>query len=329
MRPQRLRLSERAAGAAANGQRLSESELDFLEALLHGTDDVLLDLHNDGLRGDPSTPQQQEIAAMLGMSIVALSHTSAGGGHDRLPESIRTVSNGVREGTGYFLGGPGNSNAGYGKWLEDAEGLTYLLDQARHPNGTPIQLGEETSLKITAAVSEVAGAIPSEHNRYDTSITYRPDEGEQTTMSRLLGFSTANEDANHTLLTNASEPNGRDAEQILTDLYTFDWNDDGRAVSGLTDWIANGETSADPQEPDRSREALVGLMDIVSSEIMQEKLEQTGQEVDDTMTVMDAEGETSTEEFSWKDVSIGHLNPELAGGVSLTSLTRISMYSPV
>lgn len=177
-----------------------------------------------------------------------------------------------------------------------------------------MELGEDTSLKLTSAVSEVAGAIPSEHNRNNLDITYRPDEQGNATMSKLLNFAVANEDANHTLLTEGAEPNGRDAEQILTDLYTFDWDDEGRAAAGLTDWIAEGENSADPSEPDRSREALVGLMDVMTSESMQEKLARTGQEVEDTMQVFDADGESRTEDFEWKDVSIGHLNPEIASG---------------
>src|SRR5699024_7453635 len=310
-----------------SGKQLSDSELDFLESLLDGTDDILLELNDDGFRGEPGESQQQEIAAMLGMSIVALSHPGGGGGHDRLPESIRNLSEGVNGAQGYHTGGRGRSNRGYDTWLEDAEGLAFLLDGARHPNGSPMELGEETSLKLTSAVSEVAGAIPSEHNRNNLDITYRPDEQGNATMSKLLNFAAANEDANHTLLTEGAEPNGRHAEQILTDLYTFARRDRGRAEAGSTDWIAEGENSADPSEPDRSREALVGLMDVMTSESMQEKLARTGQEVEDTMEVFDAEGESRTEDFEWKDVSIGHLNPEIASGFADVFDTHIDAFA--
>ena len=314
-----LALSERAANAAQNGEELSESELDFLEAVLNGTDDVMLDLHDDGFRGDPSASQQQEIAAMLGMSIVALSHPSTGGGHDRLPESVRNLSEGVSSGgSGYFIGGPGRSSTGYERWLEDAAGLTYLLDEARHPNGTPMELGEETSLKFTAAVSEVAGALPSEHNRNDLTITYSPDEQEQATMSRLLDFSTANEDANHTLLTDGSEPNGRDSEQILTDLYTFDWNDDGRAVAGLTDWIEDFQNSDDPDKVDQGSEAFLALVETITTPEMQERLSETGHSLED-----------EENDVTWENVSFTHLNPEVAGSFANLFLNNIESMESV
>src|SRR5699024_8631606 len=126
-----LALAERSATSAESGKQLSDSELDFLESLLDGTDDILLDLNDDGFRGEPGESQQQEIAAMLGMSIVALSHPGGGGGHDRLPESIRNLSEGVNGAQGYHTGGRGRSNRGYDTWLEDAEGLAFLLDGAR------------------------------------------------------------------------------------------------------------------------------------------------------------------------------------------------------
>ncbi|WP_304452331.1 hypothetical protein [Nocardiopsis sp. YSL2] len=319
-------LAARAADASQRGDELPEGELDFLEAVLAGTDDILLELP-DGFRGEPSDQQKNEIAAFLGLSIVALSHESTGGGHDRLPDSVRNVAAGVQGGDGYFTGGPGRQNGGYDTWIEDAAGLMYLLDGATHPNGTPMELGSETSLKLTAAVSEVAGALPSEHNMYTTDITYTPDDEGNATMSSLLRAAAANEDANHALLTGSEEPNGRDAEEIFTDLYTFEWNDDGRAAAELTNWIADGENSHHPDEPDRSREALVGLMDIVTSESMQARLSSTGQEVEDSMTTIEKNGEEKTREFDWKDVSVGHLNPQLADGFADIFESHIDVFA--
>src|SRR5699024_1079447 len=68
-------------------------------------------------------------------------------------------------------------------------------------------------------------------------------------MQHMVDVATRNEQANTWFLHDAAENNG-EAAQHLADLYTFDWEDNGDAVSGYTDWIHDALDPRNEGEPD-------------------------------------------------------------------------------
>lgn len=100
------------------------------------------------------------------------------------------------------------------------------------------------------------------------------------TLEDLLGVSTRNAEANYHLLTSERlDPMARignhlshvnyvldDRQFLLTALYGFEWSDEGAAVAGLTDWIAEHAHQAamrDEQDP-MANEAAAALIDLVT-----------------------------------------------------------------
>src|SRR5699024_10357814 len=86
-------------------------------------------------------------------------------------------------------------------------------------------------------------------------------------MQHMVDVATRNEQANTWFLHDAAENNG-EAAQHLADLYTFDWDDNGDAVSGYTDWIHDAldrQNEGDPDTADRWEMAQRASVDVIDA----------------------------------------------------------------
>lgn len=86
-------------------------------------------------------------------------------------------------------------------------------------------------------------------------------------MQHMVDVATRNEQANTWFLHDAAENNG-EAAQHLADLYTFDWEDNGDAVSGYTDWIHDAldrRNEGDPDTADRWEMAQRASVDVIDA----------------------------------------------------------------
>src|SRR5699024_6017884 len=90
-------------------------------------------------------------------------------------------------------------------------------------------------------------------------------------------------------------------ESALENLYTHDWDDDGEAVRGITDWMYSNSAPESIGVPERGREeALAGFMDLMEDSDFKDSMFGSGHDtVDDEGT-------------EWFNVSISNLNPQLA-----------------
>lgn len=89
---------------------------------------------------------------------------------------------------------------------------------------------------------------------------------------------------------------------IIEDIYTHDWPDDGDAARGLTEWIESDSWSDDEDEREMAAEAMIGLMETITTKEMHEALSATGNTVE-------LDGGESLE-----NASFGAVNPEIADG---------------
>ncbi|MES0835716.1 hypothetical protein [Nocardiopsis tropica] len=313
-------ITANATQAQQGGTGYREEEMDFLRAFYERLEEEnpngngVLGLPTE-MEGDHLTAEEREHAlGVLGDGILALSDNRLGGGYYDLPASVREAAEGPA------LQSP-NSTDLYmiHEWADDAGALADLL---RHTN-PDLEGGYGFSSTLTISMGLYAGG--SEGN-FDVWLS-------QEDAGTLLDNSTRNNDANHAILTgdfvhpNFKDENGdfiphsphETAEEMLdhalASLFTFDWDDGGESVRGLTDWIA--EDAAAPEDripPDessevrseltpeeqRSAEALAALVERMEDEDFRESMFSTGHEV------------TGDDDVTWRNVAAGHLNPEVA-----------------
>ncbi|MFD6095547.1 hypothetical protein ACFVWN_00350 [Nocardiopsis flavescens] len=309
-----------AKQAQQGGTGYREEEMDFLRTFYESLEEA--DPNGNGvlgfpplMEGDHLSDEEREYALrVLGDGILSLSDHRLGGGYYDLPESVRRAAESPAL-------QPPNSTEFYpiDEWAEDAGALADLL---RHTN-PHLEGGTGFSSTLTLSMGLYAGGT---EGNFDVWLS-EEDAG------ALLDASTRNNDANHAILTgDFVHPNFKDengdftpnlvhgsAEEIidhaLTSLFTFDWDDDGESIRGLTDWIAEEAADSEDRVPmdesseirpelspeeERSAEALAALVERMEDEDFREAMFSTGHEV------------TGDDGVTWRDVAAGHLNPELA-----------------
>lgn len=301
----------RADDARRDGAELSERELAFLERIygslgnraghedrgfLRFVDDVDKSEHiDDRMRGD--------IQRILANGMLVLSSEDVGGGMDRLPEDVRRTAVGpdridpMRDGDA-----PGVEMSSYSSWSDDWQRLSDFLGHS----GGGVRGGTEfsTSMLRTGADmlprSAVDGVPPIE------------------SFQNIVDAATRNPEANHVILTGKGF-DGNDypahanhehltPKQMVQDLYTVPWPDGGEAVRGLNRWMNFEPSPEDDGIPEDARDnAMVSFMEMMEDEKFVEAVSRTGANVKGK----DDDGN----EFEWKNVSAGQLNPELADGL--------------
>lgn len=326
-------ITSNAMQAQQGGTGYREEEMDFLRAFYAALEE---NPNGNGVLGLPSTMEGRHLSdqdrehalGLLGDGILALSDHRLNGGYYDLPESVRRAAEGPA------LQSP-NSTDIYmiDEWAEDAGALAELL---RHTN-PGLEGGYGFSSTLTLSMGLYAGGTEA---NFDVWLS-------QEDAGTLLDTSTRNNDANHAILTgefvhpNFKDKNGEfipntahdSAKDILdhalTSLFTFDWDDGGESVRGLTDWIA--EDAANPEDrvpPDensevrpelspeeqRPAEALAMLVERMEDDDFREAMFSTGHKVTD-------------DDVTWRDVAAGHLNPELADSWSDVFISYMDVFA--
>jgi hypothetical protein len=168
--------------------------------------------------------------------------------------------------------------------MDDFRALAQMLGAA--PDD--VEGGTEFSESLTQRVAELAdvaqrirdsdlntsGLIPIADDFNDFESVSR-------TLETLVEVSTRNDEANYNLLTGATDYSMArvwshvgdssltmdDRQFLLHSLYNMEWSDDGAAVAGLTDWIAEraDQAAAQNQRDPMATEAAAALIDLVTT----------------------------------------------------------------
>ncbi|MFF8765331.1 hypothetical protein ACF07Q_12510 [Nocardiopsis dassonvillei] len=269
------------------------------------------------MEGDHLTDEEREHAlGMLGDGLLALSDPDIGGGYGDLPPSVRNAIDipfTDEEET------PGDLTT------QEGDARTYASLSALFAHTSDDMeggYGLSTRLSLSAGAYIELWGDSTEHWVSSEEI------------GNLVDVAARNKDANYYLLTgdHLNPESGVDytddkPTDALVNLFTYEWPDDGADIRGLTDWLAEDGASEDTDIKERADKAMDGFIEIITRPDIQESLMRTGNQVDDTSTTEDEEGNEVTEEFEWRDVSMGHLNPEIADSLAGIFETYIDTFA--
>lgn len=258
--------------APSGDTALDRSEIDFLSNLLGDLDGLAAESGAEGqetgglldlpemmsMDADASTSesgdaglgstQSNDIVGALGDSMLMVSNESLGGGYDRLPDSVRAVLDGGVPPSGEEAAVGAGTQA---SWMQNATLLNAFLGNA----DGQLRGGREFSGNLLTSAG---------HQLNDTP----PAQTADPTLTSLLGVAARNTEASYAVLSDQhphpSQPTTGHNAEAITGLYTHDWPDDGRAVSGLTDWIPAAASSDDPVAQARAQESALGLVHMLA-----------------------------------------------------------------
>ncbi|WP_152487013.1 TPR repeat region-containing protein [Nocardiopsis halotolerans] len=254
------------------------------------------------MEGDHLTNEEREHAlGMLGDGLLALSDPDFGGGYGDLPQSVRDAIDipftDEEEIPGDLITQEG-----------DARTYAALSELFAHTNDD-MKGGYGLSTRLSLSAGAYIGQWGDSTEHWVSS----------EEIGELVDVAARNKDANYYMLTgeHLNSEEGVDytndkPTDALENLLTYEWHDDGADIRGLTDWLAEDGNSDNTEIKERADRALSGFIEVITRPDVQEALIQTGNQVEDTRTTEDEEGNEVTEEFTWRNVSMGHLNPEIA-----------------
>lgn len=294
-----------AADRQQNGGTMTSEELDFLTSFYEALEEAggegsdfpgvlgVSDLLSENENIDIKT--SQDLLGALGEGLLALSDESILGGYDNIPESVRKVVEGPNEENGYDRR----------DWYPE---VTPLANMFGHANPS-LHGGEQFSVNLTQTVAnelDIWNIDPDDEDDYRGHPLFFNNEHET-----LIDVSARNKDANHSIITGEGTykhpTHGLDAEMTFRAVYTHDWDDDGSAASGLTDWIWK-QADGDEFESKKAAEAMASFVDLFAEPTFNNSISSTGHSVDGE--VVDENGDTVN--MAWEDASAGHLNPDIA-----------------
>ncbi|MFC5752892.1 hypothetical protein [Actinomadura rugatobispora] len=190
--------------------------------------------------GDDPLLQRDTINA-LGGGLLLLSDEKVGGGYDKLPPVIHELFKGVPV-------GEGDGRTIQYAWSQNYKALSQLLGGDHQYAG-----GKEFSTQLVSATSYYL-----DHSLNNPHPDMRQGWDDKPAIT-MLNVATRNIEANHALLTGDHDPGelGLPTPDLLKSLYSHDWSDGGKAVTGLTDWIYE-ESTNDRDDTDDVRRQLAG-----------------------------------------------------------------------
>lgn len=293
----------RANTAERNGEKLSDGEIAFLETIhdeLEIDGDGFLEFLNKIESSEHiSDSLREEINRSLANGTLALSNEAVGGGVDLLPSDIQETIIGP---SGLDLNAVANGGDpeahlnDYKEWGTDFIALADYLSSS----GPGVKGGTEFSTTLLATTANNISLVD-----------FYPGGPDDINYQDILDVAARNPEANNIMLTGEDfdgneykhheNHEGMTPEYFLETIYTHDWPDDGQAASKVTDWIEIFQNSDDPEKVDQGSEALVIFLDTITDPEMQEKLSNTGHDIED-----------KENDVTWRDVSFTNLNPEIA-----------------
>lgn len=299
-------LSTHAMYAQGGNTEMDQDEMEFLDSFY----EALEEEHEDGVLGYRDTLDDEHLdeddradaLGIMGDGLLILSDERLGGGYDSLPASVRSAAEGSDLTT---VTSDHDLGSAQRDWLPKAEALESMFN---HSNKR-LEGGAELSTTLIHTVSgEISNfSLPG----------YNTEDGP---LDGLLNTATRNEDANYAILTGEYPDNlvdqldetpglpwteeTKDAvrSNIIENIYTHDWPDDGNAARGLTEWIEDDAWSDSEDKREIAAEAMIGLMETITTQEMHEALSATGNSV---------ELEDGTE---LHNASFGATNPGIADG---------------
>lgn len=291
----------KALQAQQNGDKLSDNEIDFLEALF-----AELEIEENRVEqlGGETTPQdflyfidllneseyidsqiKEDINRNLANSMLLLSDENIGGGIDRLPEDVKKT-----------VTGPTFGESFYPEMLEWHDNYI-LLSDLLGSSGPGVMGGVEFSVELAASSARMLDYA----DRGDM---------EEKHFNTVIDVVSRNDKANYVLLT-GENPDGSPYELhqdnqsmvpkiFLEEMYSYEWKDKGESVGKFTDWIISSREFGSSDEVDMAGEAAHSLITILT-EVGGEENEffNTGKKVDGNV-----------------DASVAELNPSLADSLA-------------
>jgi hypothetical protein len=318
-------ITTNAMQAQQGGTGYRSEEMDFLQEFYDRLEEESPD-HMGAvgipiqMEGDHLTDEEREHAlGMLGDGLLALSDPDIGGGYGDLPASVRNAIDipftDEEETPGDLTTQEGDArtyaslSALFAHTSDDMEGGYGLSTRLSLSAGAYIELwGESTEHWVS---SEEIGT--------------------------LVDVAARNKDANYYLLTgeHLNPESGVDytddkPTDALESLFTYEWPDDGASIRSITDWIA--EDAATPEEratanensevrpeltteEERSAKALAAIVSLMENPEFSEFIFSTGHDV------------TGDDGVTWRNVSAGHLNPELADSWSDIFISYMDVFA--
>ncbi|RRS00496.1 TPR repeat region-containing protein [Glycomyces terrestris] len=304
-----LALAGEARDKQQDGGTLTTGQLDFLEQFFKGMDQPwtaqnpiqtsVLYLIPDILDGS-KTPEADRalIMAAMGGGLLALSDPRIGGGGSRMPQSMKTLVD-------HFFG-TGDRPPYSRETAAELRGLGEFFSAMKGRGLDDLEGGREYSAALTLAVADA-----------DSSFRI----GSEDRLLDVLEVSTRSRDANAALLTGVLQhPDyGKDSpEHVLRGLFGPQWKDDGKAASGLIDWIGDDASSKDPAVRDRAVESAYALFTTMTNEKPASHWDQSAYDF-----FTDSYGKIG----SFENAPIGQANPEIAFAMGKTAAAYLDYFS--
>ena len=292
-------LVRRSISAQNSGGTLNDNELEYLENLFGDfTDDYAEEAFlpfltriensetlNNEMRG--------ELSEVLSGAMLAASDESIGGSYENIPPDAREI-----------IEGPAQDSNPSESYLTELERLTAFLG---HSN-VGVQGGLEFSAEMNANIARII------ETDWDDTLAHPQNDD---AFTNALEVSTRNQEANHVLLTGEDfsgneyeyHPNHGDMspEDMLETFYTYNWDDDGAAISGITDWIVDYNKSDSQEKQDQAGSAAESLLKILTG-----GMDSDENEAENSNPFLS----TGIEHEGNLDSAVTELNPELAGSLS-------------
>ncbi|THV40137.1 hypothetical protein [Glycomyces buryatensis] len=254
--------------------QLAPGELGFLEAFFKGMDvrditggpdNYLLYNVADHLKDlDFSDADQALVLGAMGGGLMTLSNSDFGGGMGRLPASLRRPLE-------YLTFGNNDKRFNYNDYTMYLEGLAPMLGSVRGAEDIDgkqifgrLQAGRELS---TGLMWMIADTFDHEN---DPVLNHLNDlKNPDSVVGDIMDIVTRDRNLNAQLLSGVIQhPDYGDdsTEHLLRGMFGHQWEDDGKSVSKLIDWIPAASRDIDPALQRDAAEAYFGLLDTMTNE---------------------------------------------------------------
>ena len=228
-------LASRARMAQEGIGDITEDEMAILENFYSALEEARAD--QGGVVGFPDylPPQgmdQEEadrVMGIIGDGLIMLSNEDFGGGYDLLPASVRHTAN------GYFLDPEYLSE----EWVGDMRNLAKIFEHVDASMSPGEALGGALHTSIGVYFAD-GGPVNFDYDGFFSEILEIAYRNEDLNLSLLDGSFEHPSVEDPSSITIGGE-NIDDMEDLITktmsSLYSHDWDDDGKAMSLLTEWI--------------------------------------------------------------------------------------------
>lgn len=195
----------------------------------------------------------------------------------------------------------------YEDWAGDFHSLGALLGASNDIKG-----GTEFSTQLLSTSSEMLPVSDEYQGPTDDEADQWPSD---EVFQNIIDAAARSEEANHIIITgedfSGEKYQHHDNHEYVTpesafkSLYSHDWEDDGAAVAGITDWIPENAWE-EGDISDHAVDAAMDLVEVLTSKDMHEELSDVG------------EYDIDAEDFDPQDIDLYFTaaNPEIAGSLA-------------